>query len=82
MQSDMPLGIDSNSKKGTVIRSIQADELSAHYQSKNFAPRCRDILHSQSIERFSDLYSSLKVFGNISENKITFINTVLLNFQF
>ena len=36
MQSDMPLGLRSSAKKGTVISSIQADELffkKAHYRT-------------------------------------------------
>ena len=32
MQSNMPLGRCSIAKKGTVISSIQADELYAHYR--------------------------------------------------
>ena len=33
MQSDMPIGLRSSAKKGTVISSIQADELQAHYRT-------------------------------------------------
>ena len=33
MQSDMPFDLRSSPKKGTVISSIQADELYAHYRT-------------------------------------------------
>ena len=33
MQSDMPLGLHSRTMQGTVINSIQADELHAHYRT-------------------------------------------------
>ena len=58
MQSDMPLGLCSSAKKGTVISSIQADELkhtTVRHQSKKVAPLCRLNYRSHGIEIFSDL---------------------------
>ena len=48
------------------------------YQSTKFAPLCRLDYRSHGIEMFSDLWSSLVVLGNISENKITLKSCVIL----
>ena len=59
MQSDMPLGLRSSAKKGTVISSIQEDELSAQYrtaQSTKFAPRSVDLIIGRTALKFSLIY--------------------------
>ena len=69
MQSDMPLCQWSSSRKGTVISPFQVKELLAYYQHRKFAPLCRINDRSHSIEFFSDLWSLLDVFDNISKTK-------------
>ena len=51
------------------------------YQSTKFVPLCRLYYWSHGIEIFSDLWSSLIVFGNISENKIAITKFVSLELK-
>ena len=82
MHQDMPLYQWSSSKKSTVISPIQKKELSAYYQHTKDAPLCRINYRSHNIELFSDLWTSLEVFDNISKNKISLTDAVLLKVQF
>ena len=82
MQSDMPLCQWSTSRKGTVISPVQVKELLAYYQLIKFAPLCRINYRSHTIDFFSDLWSSLVVVDNISKNKISHTDAVLLKRQF
>ena len=57
MLSDMPLGLRSSAKKGTVIRSIQADnfkDTTVRHQSTKFVPLCRII--GRMALKFSVIY--------------------------
>ena len=78
IQSDMPLCQWSSSRKGTFINPIQIEELLAYYQHTKFVPLCRTKYRSHSIELFSDLWSSLEVFDNISKNKISLTDAVFI----
>ena len=82
MQSDMPLCQWSSSRKATVISPVQTEELLAYYQHTKFTPLYRINYRSHGNELFSDLCLSLEVFDNISKNKITLTDAVLLKFQF
>ena len=78
MQSDMPLCQWSSSRKGTVISSIPIEELLAYYQHTKFVPLCRINYWSHSIE----FLLILKVFDNVSKNKISLTDPVLLKLKF
>ena len=82
MQSGMPLCQWNSSKKGTDIGPIQTEELLAYSQHTKFAPLCRINYLSHRIYFFSDWWPSLEVFDNISKNKISLTDAVLLKLQF
>ena len=82
MQSDMSLRQWSSSKKGTVISQFEIEKLLAYYQHTKYAQLCRINYRSHSIDLLSDLWSSLEAFDNISKNKISLTDAVLLKLQF
>ena len=81
MQSDMPLGL-RRALLSVQSRQMSFEHITIRYQSTKFAPLCRLNYQSHGIEIVSDLCSSLIVFGNISENKITLTKVVSLELKF
>ena len=81
MQSDMPIGRRSSARRRTLLSAVQSRQMSfkhatVRHQSTKFAPLRRPNYRSHGIRIFSDLWFSLIVFGNISENKITLTKVV------
>ena len=75
MQSDIPL------REGGQSGLMSFKHTTLRYQSTKFASPCRLYYRSHGIEIFSDLWSSLIVFGNILENKITLTKVVSLELK-
>ena len=63
-------------------RQMRCKHITVRHQSTNSAPLCRLNYWSHGIDIFSDFWSSLIIFGNISENKITLTKGVALELKF